>query len=370
MSQPDIKQYVFRKGAEKRIPVSGTFELTSRCNLSCKMCYVHMTKDEQSKVGQELTTQEWIALGREAVDAGMVYLLLTGGEPLLRPDFIEIYTSLIQMGLMITVNTNATLLTPEILECFQKYRPEKVNVTLYGMSEETYGDLCGNTRGFDAAIRGILRMKEAGLRVNLNTTFTQRNIADMDRIVAFAKEHHIPVRTAAYVFPPIRNQHTPDDTCLSPTEMGKAAARFDWLTLDAKQKNQRIAFIQKCLNNQPAELEQQSRISSCMAGRGAFWISWDGNMFPCGMLSDYSVNVRSLGFQNAWQETCRWVKDMVLPKECTGCKFQKLCPSCAAVSQTVNHATDQVVPDMCARTEAYIQTLLSFESTHLNLNIL
>lgn len=61
---------------------------------------------------------------------------------------------------------------------------------------------------------------------------------------------------------------------------------------------------------------------------------------------------------------------MVLPKECTGCKFQKLCPSCAAVSQTVNHATDQVVPEMCARTEAYIQTLLSFESTHLNLNIL
>lgn len=358
MAQPDIKQFVFRKGAAKRIPVSGTFELTPHCNLNCKMCYVHMSKDEQEMAGQLLSTQEWIDLGREAVEAGMIYLLLTGGEPFLRPDFIEIYTSLIQMGLLITVNTNATLLTPEILECFKKYRPETVNVTLYGMSKDTYRDLCGNARGYKSAIEGILRMKEAGLRVNLNTTFTKYNIADMEQIVSFAKSHDIPLRMAGYLFPPVRNQHTPDDIYLSPEEMGKYAARFDLLTLNEKQKEQRIRFIQKCLNNQPAELEEKSRISSCMAGRGAFWVSWDGQMFPCGMLSDFSVNTRLLGFRRAWQETCAHVKTMLLPKECLACKYQKLCPSCAAVSQTANHATDQVVPDLCARTHAYIDAFL------------
>ena len=137
MSDLDIKDYVFRKGAAKRIPVSGTFELTSRCNLDCKMCYVHMSKAEQDKIGRELTAEQWIDLGRQAVDAGMIYLLLTGGEPLLRPDFQEIYTALIQMGLMMTINTNATLMTPQIIELFKKHRPEKVNVTLYGMSDET-----------------------------------------------------------------------------------------------------------------------------------------------------------------------------------------------------------------------------------------
>ena len=197
MSDLDIKQFVFHKGASQKIPVSGTFELTSRCNFNCKMCYVYMSPKDQALIGQEMTTQEWINLGRAAADNGMIYLLLTGGEPLLRPDFIEIYTALIQMGLVITVNTNASLLTPEVIDCFRVHRPEKVNVTLYGLSDCTYQRLCGNRQGFDAAVRNILAMKEAGIHVNLNTTFTKYNLADMDRIVDCAKTHQLPVRMAA-----------------------------------------------------------------------------------------------------------------------------------------------------------------------------
>lgn len=367
MSEIDIKKYVYRKGAIRRIPVSGTFELTSRCNLSCRMCYVHMTKDEQDKKGRELTTQQWIDLGREAVDAGMIYLLLTGGEPLLRPDFVEIYTSLIKMGLLITVNTNATLLTPEILECFRKHRPEKVNVTLYGMSDETYGSLCCNSRGFDMAVKGILAMKEAGIRVNLNTTFTKLNVQDMDRIVAFAKSHEIPVRMAAYIFPPVRNGHTEEDVNLAPEEIGRFAAYFDWITLDAEQRQKRVSMIQNALSKEPLPAEnQESRISGCMAGRGAFWISWDGKMYPCGMLSDFAVDTMELGFTQAWKETCQWVKTMYLPRECLSCKYQSLCPSCAAVFQCANQATDQVTRSLCDRTRAYAHAFLEMEENEAN----
>lgn len=357
MSELDIKSFVYKKGAARRIPVSGTFELTSRCNLSCRMCYVHMSKDEQEKVGRELTTRQWIDLGREAVDAGMIYLLLTGGEPLLRPDFVEIYTELIKMGLLITVNTNATLLTPEILECFKKHRPEKVNVTLYGSCDCTYGSLCGNSRGYEAAVRGILALKEAGIRVNLNTTFTKLNVQDMDWIVDFAKQHKIPVRMSAYIFPPVRNKHNPEDVNLSPEEMGRAAAYFDWITLDDEQKRRRGEMIRKCLASEPVPQEgQESRISGCMAGRGAFWITWDGKMYPCGMLSDFTVDAMELGFNQAWKETCQWVKTMYLPRECLSCKYQGLCPSCAAVFQSVNQATDQVTTSLCDRTRAYVET--------------
>lgn len=362
MSELDIKRFVFRKGAARRIPVSGTFELTSRCNLNCRMCYIHMYKEEQDKVGRELTTQEWIHLGREAVDAGMIYLLLTGGEPLLRPDFIEIYTALIQMGLMITVNTNATLITPEILECFRKYRPERVNVSLYGMSDETYGSLCCNSQGFDLSVKGILALKEAGVRVNLNTTFTKMNVHDMDKIVEFAKTYHFPVRMATYVFPPIRNQHIPEDVTMSPEEMGRAAAYFDWITLEEEQKQKRADLIRKCLSDEPVSVEnQQSRISGCMAGRGAFWISWDGKMYPCGMLSDFTVDAMEQGFTQAWKKTCKWVETMYLPRECHNCKYQSLCPSCAAVFQSVNQATDRLTNSLCDRTHAYADAFLALE---------
>ena len=101
----NIKKYVFQKAAINHIPVSGTFELTPRCNLSCEMCYIRMSPAEEAIMGTELTTEAWFSLGKQAVDAGMVYLLLTGGEPLLRPDFSEIYSGLAEMGILLTLNT-------------------------------------------------------------------------------------------------------------------------------------------------------------------------------------------------------------------------------------------------------------------------
>lgn len=362
MPEIDIKQFLFRKGAAKRVPVSGTFELTSRCNLNCKMCYVHMTPAQQELVGRELTAEEWIKLGRDAVDAGMIYLLLTGGEPLLRPDFQQIYTELIKMGLLITINTNATLLTPQIVECFENYRPEKVNVSVYGMSPCTYGALCENAGGFEKAVDGILRLKKAGIQVNMNTTFTRLNVGDMERIVEFAKEHQIPTRMAAFIFPPVRNEYAsaPEEIYLTPEELGKASARFDWLTMDESQLDRRRKAIVSCLNAQPVENGiLEDKISSCMAGRGAFWISWDGKMYPCGMLPGYAEDVLTQGFRESWQKTCVNINDILIPKECLQCGLRPLCATCGAVMESVRQEGERVPTIMCRRTKAYADAFLN-----------
>ena len=360
MSDLSIKQYVFRRGAAKRIPVSGTFELTSRCNLNCKMCYVHLSPEEQSKIGDELTTAEWITLGKDAVDEGMLYLLLTGGEPLLRQDFEEIYTSLIKMGLFMTINTNGTLLTSEILKCLKKYRPEKVNITLYGMSECTYGALCGNAHGFCDAVQAIQKLKEAGVRVNLNTTFTRYNIDDMKDIVAFAKKMEIPIRMSSYIFPPVRSPHNTEEVNLSAEELGKASAQFDLLTMNKEQIEKRKEYIRSCIRKKVNGNEKmESKISSCLAGRGAFWISWDGKMYPCGMLSEYVQDIRYYTFHEAWKNTCESIKQLLLPPECSVCKYQPLCASCAAVSQTMYSTSNIVVQEMCVKTKTYAETFLN-----------
>lgn len=359
MSDLTVKDYVFRKGAAKRIPVSGTFELTPRCNFRCKMCYIHMEGEEQRCAGRELTTQEWLTMAREAVDAGMIYLLLTGGEPLLRPDFLELYTSMIQMGLMITINSNASLITPEIVECFRKYPPEKLNISVYGMSEQTYGDLCGNAPGFEKTMRGIRLLKEAGIRMNLNTTFTSHNLSDMEDIIAFARRESIPIRTAAYVFPPVRNGHPVEEGNLTPEEMGRAGARFDWLTLDDKQKERQMRHVRMCLGKEEAAEEAPlSKTASCLAGKGAFWISWDGKMYPCGMVMDNAQDARALGFAAAWKETVSQAKKLCVPEACLECNLRRLCPVCAAVSSNAVHAGDGSIPELCARTKAYIQEMM------------
>lgn len=348
----EIKLHVFQKGASKGIPVSGTFELTPRCNLDCKMCYIHMSEKEQNSAGKELTAGEWIELGRQAVKEGMIYLLLTGGEPLLRSDFLEIYEELIQMGLMITVNTNGILINEEVIECFKRYRPEKVNVTLYGMSADTYGSLCGFAGGYEKALRGIRELKKVGIRVSLNSTFTKINLPDMEKIIAFAKGEEIPIRMASYVFPPIRNCHEITPVNLTAEEMGIAAARFDELTLEKDRIAARQKYIAECLAQ---DVQNTSTDSACMAGRGAFWISWDGNMYPCGMLSSYVSNVREKNFLESWNETKEKTKMIRLPKECSNCNYQKLCPSCAAVSASVNERTDELADALCIRTKSYVE---------------
>ena len=79
-------------------PLAGNFELTARCNFNCKMCYVHLTAEEQQRRGRELTADQWLAIAEQARSRGMLFLLLTGGEPLIRTDFRYLLTELKKMG--------------------------------------------------------------------------------------------------------------------------------------------------------------------------------------------------------------------------------------------------------------------------------
>lgn len=360
MAKPSIKQYLFRAGAAKRIPVSGTFELTARCNLNCRMCYIHMSPEQQSACGKELTAAQWLQLGRQAVDAGMIYLLITGGEPMLRPDFLEIYREMVKMGVKVSINTNGTLITPEILECFRKYPPEMVNVSIYGASSATYHSLCGVASGYEKAIQGILRLKEAGLRVNINTTFTSCNEADLEALTAFAKEHALPIRTAAYVYPKVRNGQEEQTVTLSPEDHGRLAARFDRLMLSKERLASRRQQILTCVTGNPApDKIPAKRPSGCMAGRGAFWITWEGEILSCGMLPDASVNVLQKSFTDCWSVICEGMTQVYLPEECSVCPYDPICPVCAALTQSLNGDTAAVPREMCRYIRSYSESFLA-----------
>ena len=84
-----MTEYLHAKASRLNIPLSGTFELTPVCNMACRMCYVRMTKAQQEALHPLRTAEEWLELGKTAKDRGVLYLLLTGGEPFLRPDFRE-----------------------------------------------------------------------------------------------------------------------------------------------------------------------------------------------------------------------------------------------------------------------------------------
>jgi 2-iminoacetate synthase ThiH len=105
-----------RRAAAIRQPVNGAFELTERCNLSCRMCYVRHSARDVARRQKELSASEWLRPTQDAVDNGMVFLLLTGGEVFLRPDFFDIYTPLTRLGIILTLFANGTLVTDKIAQ--------------------------------------------------------------------------------------------------------------------------------------------------------------------------------------------------------------------------------------------------------------
>ena len=185
-SSATIRRNLTRKCAALGIPVTGNFELTPRCNLRCKMCYVRLTPEEMAPQGRERTAEEWLALGRCAKDAGMVFLLITGGEPTLRPDFCQIYEGLAKMGLSISINTNGTLLTPELRALWHRLPPAQVNITLYGTCREDYHALCGNGDAFDVVTDALDWLKSENILVHLNTTIVPTNAHKWQQIEQFA----------------------------------------------------------------------------------------------------------------------------------------------------------------------------------------
>ena len=141
--------------AGRRYPFSGSFELTERCNLRCGHCYINQPAGSRAARARELTTSQVTGILDQIADAGCLYLLLTGGEALLRPDFEEIYLYAKRKGLLLTLFTNGTLLTPRLADFLAEWRPYALEITVYGATQDIYERVTGVPGSYAACMRGI-----------------------------------------------------------------------------------------------------------------------------------------------------------------------------------------------------------------------
>jgi MoaA/NifB/PqqE/SkfB family radical SAM enzyme len=180
------------RAAIRRQPANAHFELTSRCNLSCSMCYIRLGADD-STLKKELPASAWLSLAREAVENGMVFLLLTGGEIFLRPDFFQIYEPLTRMGLILTLFTNGTLITPEIAKRLAHSSPSRMEITLYGATEETYDAVTGIPGSYARCCNGIELLLENRIPLGLKTTLTRQNVGELQAMRRMAHNWGVPL---------------------------------------------------------------------------------------------------------------------------------------------------------------------------------
>lgn len=354
ITEPMIATYLHRKGGALGLPVSGTFELTARCNFSCPMCYVHLCKDEIAKRGQELTAQQWISLAQQARDAGMMFALLTGGEPFIRPDFFEIYSAMKNMGLMISINTNGSMIKGEVLQRLLDDPPFRVNISLYGGSSDTYRNMCG-VDAFEQVVEAIRSLKNAGVDVRLNLSLTPHNQGDMESIYKISRELDVQIKCSTYMYPPVRVQGTVENSRFTPCQAAQLAT--DWEKLRLSPEN--FIVRERNILNLCSFDESECSVDTdegvrCRAGRSSFWLTWDGRMLPCGMMTAPWSNPLEEGFLPAWNIVKEATKQIRLPQKCLNCPKRNICNHCAAVCVTETGSFDLVPEYMCQYTDELV----------------
>ncbi|MBU1006592.1 MAG: radical SAM protein [Candidatus Omnitrophica bacterium] len=171
-------------------------ELTERCNNNCIHCYINLPDDDLCAKKKELSTDKIKEILKEAVSLDCMTIRFTGGEPLLREDFEELYVFTRKQGLKVLIFTNATLINKRLAELFSRIPPlEKIEVTVYGINKNSYEAVTGKKGSFKAAEKGIKLLlknkipfvvKSAVLPPNKNETDKFEKwamaIPDMDRL--------------------------------------------------------------------------------------------------------------------------------------------------------------------------------------------
>ena len=290
------------------------------------MCYIH-DQSANTVAQKELSTEEWKSIAQQAHKAGSLFLLFTGGEPLLRPDFPELYLYCKKLGFEININSNGSLITDELIDMFKRFPPVKICITLYGANENSYTDVTRTVGNFQRVTTNIEKLRAAGINVKLNLTASNYNSCDIESIFAFADSHSLPIQAACYLFPSARLGHETDRP--SPLEAAKNMITADRCYYKDKYQKKLEAIRNVDFSAKPP-VPREAEPIKCRGGRSSCWISYDGKMTPCGMMPIPVADVRNSDFLSAWNTILEAIKPIRLPQKCANCAYRTVCDVCAA----------------------------------------
>jgi radical SAM protein with 4Fe4S-binding SPASM domain len=330
---PDLELWTRLK--DKRAAMSFDIELTARCNLNCRHCYINRPAGDREARAGELAAAEIGRIAAEAVSLGAVWCLATGGEPLLRRDFFDTYRTLRKSGLLVSLYTNATLVDEEHVRFFRRHPPRDIEVTVYGVTRETYERITRVPGSFDAFLRGLGLLLESGVRVRLKAMALRSNLAELERIAAFCR-----ARTKDHFrFDPFLHYRLDGNAArnadieaerLTPDEI-VALERSDGERFEAMEKH-REDLVLPDLPDEGCE-----HLFRCGAGKRNFAVGPAGRFKICQSLlhPDFLYDLRQGSLAEAWRDFVPRVLDRTSRRveylsRCARCPIVNLCLWCPA----------------------------------------
>ena len=345
-----VNQYLSLKARFNDTPISGTFELTPLCNLDCRMCYVHLNANQLKPSERLLTVAEWKSIAKQCVDAGMMYVTLTGGECLTYPQFKELYLYITTLGIQPDVMTNGRLLTEEMIDFFTKHPPGVMQISLYGSSEDAYEQVTGH-RACQQVHDGIERAKQAGLNLTIAITPNRFMQDDANALLELVHSLGLPYAISGATLPARPETQREILEYSVDIETYFKLQDADTAYKDVMTREQHAFIVPQYYPKTTKKLEGLP----CGGAHSSFHVNWKGELCPCIAFSasvHYSLFVH--GFQEAWRLVRNTMAEFKLPQECSACKNKDYCTSCpgekcmSAVNGKLNSA-------VCQRLEVYLR---------------
>jgi len=353
---------LWEKVKKKRRVVSFQLEITARCNNNCRHCFINLpAKDRQAKQ-EELSFDEIKKISDEAVSLGALDCLLTGGEPLLREDFFDIYTYLKKKGLLVSIFTNATLITERHIKFFKKYPPRSIEVTVYGAEKNTYEKVTRNPGSFDAFIRGVNLLFASGIEVCVKAMALRSNLHGLSKIASFCRkraENYFrfdPFLHLRFDRDLIRNEEIKSER-LSPRQIVELEEsnpeRFQLLT----QNHDKFIIPRPSKSN-------YDHLFHCGAGKNSFVVSPAGIFRPCSSLwhPDCIYDLRKGSLSDAWGNLIPRMRNMQSDRgefleRCSRCSLRNLCMWCPAHAYLETQQLDGFIDYFCELAHARAEIL-------------
>ncbi len=367
VSSVPVRQFaLWKKMRDNRSLISLVLEITSRCNLDCHHCYINLPAGDQAARDRELTLDEINDITDQAVSLGAIWCLITGGEPLLRPDFADIYLYMKKKGLLVSVFTNAVLITDEHIRLFRKYPPRDIEVSVYGVTEKTFGDVTHKPAAFQRFKHGLDLLLESGVEVRLKAMALRSTYHELPDIARFCRE-----KTKDYFrFDPLLHLRFDGNDLRNREIAGERLSPAEVVEIERADPERLAALQNHCdrlINPHFAETTC-THLFHCGAGKTSVTVSSDGILRLCSSLwhPDCVYDLRKGTLQDAWRNFIPAVRDLRSHRKeflenCQVCPLVNLCLWCPAHAHLETGELDAPVENFCMLAHARAEALGSLK---------
>ncbi|MCM1168663.1 MAG: radical SAM protein [Bacteroides sp.] len=326
----------------KRQPLIGVIELTPICNCNCPHCYVKGFRD----FSNWLKTDQFLQIAKIFREKGILNVTLTGGEPLMHPDFRHIYTTYKEYGFLVDIFSNALLIDTDLVEFFAEYPPRSMDITIYGTDDKEYYEFTGVKNGYTKLRQNLDLLHKYGIffttKMILNRT-NYHKLADYNRI---ALDYNAPFRYNVIIGKGNNLPTASADLSLTAEQIIEVEAQ------DPLRKQIFNALANNCSNLPFDYNENHCPQFLCGAGLDKVFIGYDGIMAPCMVLRNKGLNLFKYGFDHIWSF---WGKQRAktLPQnfQCLQCEYLPICTPCTEEFEQLNGAKDRPIESRCKLAE-------------------